>query len=181
MPYADITVWRVELSFSIAPTATNVGGMLKRFKQVLMDTRIGCSTRYFSIIWPNTRFKSQVTWHDFITAASGPFTSTIPKSGEHIIWIFCFYCSTHSPLSLGILALSITFCTCSASFSALKDVKKNRNALILTTFEPFAEEYTLIFLQRLLQLQQRYYETLLVKNVLQQAIFKIMELAWQKN
>ena len=46
---------------------------------------------------------------------------------------FSFYCSTHSPLSLGILALSITFCTCSASFSALKVVKMNENALILTT------------------------------------------------
>ena len=46
---------------------------------------------------------------------------------------FSFYCSTHSPLSLGILALSITFCTCSASFSALKVVKMNKNALVLTT------------------------------------------------
>ena len=46
---------------------------------------------------------------------------------------FSFYCSTHSPLSFGILALSITFCTCSASFSALKVVKINKNALILTT------------------------------------------------
>ena len=44
-----------------------------------------------------------------------------------------FYCSTHSPLSLGILTLSITFCTCSVSFSALKVVKINKNALILTT------------------------------------------------
>lgn len=150
MPHADIRVWRVELSFSIASTATNVGGMLKRFKQVLIDTRIGCSTCYFSIIWPNTRFQvsSDMTRFHYRSLWS------LHLNNSKVCWthydFLCFYCSTHSPLSLGILALSITFCTCSASFSALKDVKKNRNALILSTFEPLAEEYSLILLQRLL-------------------------------
>ena len=67
--------------------------------------------------------------------SSGPtrFHSRSPMVPSSQQFRFSFYCSTHSPLSLGILALSITFCTCSASFSALKVVKMNKNALILTT------------------------------------------------
>ena len=147
MPHADIRVWRVELSFSIASTATNVGGMLKRFKQVLINTRIGCSR-----IGCSTKYSvSSLKWHDTISLPQPLVPSPHQfQSLLNTLWFLCFYCSTHSPLSLGILALSITFCTCSASFAALKDVKKNRNALILSTFEPLAEEYSLILLQRLL-------------------------------
>ena len=111
--HADISGFKGQTFHSTHIASTSVQAGLWLLNELFLQKETKCSIDDSS---RPTRFHSR--------------SPLLPSSQQ---FRYSFYCSTHSPLSLGILALSITFCSCSASFSALKVVRMNKNALILTT------------------------------------------------